>query len=141
MLPSALIWGACSYFFLLQCLIPGVFQKKGICFSWRAFHIISPLLFDPGPPFVDHADHLSSACPISRLPKPSVSCSNQSSTLQGSFPHQCGQNVGCGHLMRKWQFLPELLLHQAPMADPQYLSFFLGCYASMPLVACRSSPP
>ena len=27
------------------------------------------------------------------------------------------------------------------MADPQYLSFFLGCSTSMPSVACRSSPP
>ena len=81
MFPPALIQGACSSFFLRQRLILGVFQKKGIRFSWRAFYIISPLLVDHGLPFVDHVGHLSSACPISRLPKPSVSCNNQSSAV------------------------------------------------------------
>ena len=63
------------------------FSKKGIHFSWRASYIIYPLLVDLGPPFVDHAGHLLSACPINRLPKPSVSCSNQNNIVQGSFPH------------------------------------------------------
>ena len=44
-----------------------------------------------------------------------------------------------GHLMRRWQFLLELLLHQAPMADPLCLSFFLGCSVRLPLMACRFS--
>ena len=41
--------------------------------------------------------------------------------------------------MRRWQFLIELLLHQALMVDPLYLSFFLGCSARLPLMACYSS--
>ena len=41
--------------------------------------------------------------------------------------------------MRRWQFLLELLLLQASMANSLYLSFFLGCSARLPLMACRSS--
>ena len=108
-------------------------------FFWWISHIIYPLPVDLGPPFVDHADYFSSACPISRIPKPSISCSNQSSTVQRSFPHLCDQNVICGHLMRRWQFLLELLLHQAPMANLLCLSFFLGCSARLPLMVCRFS--
>ena len=55
--------------------------------SWKASYIIYPLSVDLGPPFVGHAGHFSSACPINRLLKPFVSCSNQGSTIQGSFPH------------------------------------------------------
>ena len=44
---------------------------------WRVSYIIYPLLVDLGLLFVDHAGHYSSACPICRLPKPSVSYSNQ----------------------------------------------------------------
>ena len=44
-----------------------------------------------------------------------------------------------GHLMWRWQFLLELLLHQAPMADPLCLSFLLGCSVRLPLMACRFS--
>ena len=83
--------------------------------SWRVSYVIYPILVDLGHPFVDHADRYSSACPIYRLPKPSVSCNNQGSTAQGSFPHYCGQIVSCGHLMRRWQLLLELLLHHTPM--------------------------
>ena len=56
-------------------------------FFWWISHIIYPLLIDLGSPFVDHAGYFSSVCPISRLPKPSMSRNNQSSTVQGSFPH------------------------------------------------------
>ena len=38
--------------------------------------------------------------------------------------------------MRRWQFLLQLLLHQVPMANPLCLSFFLGCFAMLPLMAC-----
>ena len=98
--PSALIRGACSTFSFFSAFFPG-FSKKRIPFSQRASYIIYPIFLDPGPPFVDHAGHLSSACPISCIPKPSISCSNQSSTVQRSFPHLCDQNVICGHLMRR----------------------------------------
>ena len=45
------------------------------------------ILVDLGSPFVDHAGHYLSACPICRLLQFSVSCSNQGGTIQGSFPH------------------------------------------------------
>ena len=106
---------------------------------WWIPHIIYPLPVDLDLLFVEHAGYFSSACPISRLPKPSVSCSNQSSTIQESFPYLCGQNVSCRDLMRRSQFLLELLLHQALMTDPLCLSFFLGCSARLPLMACRFS--
>lgn len=59
----------------------------------RISYIIYPLLADLGPPFVDYAGHYSSVCPIGRLPKSSMSCGNQDSTVQGSSPHKCGQGV------------------------------------------------
>ena len=55
--------------------------------SWRTSYIIYPFSVDPGPQFVDHVGHFLSACPIGRISKPSVSCSNQSNIVQGSFPH------------------------------------------------------
>ena len=79
------------FLLLLQCFFTKVSKIIQIDvvlpLSWRTSYVIYPLSVDPGPLFVDHADHFSSACPISRLPKPSVSCSNQSSTVQGSFLH------------------------------------------------------
>ena len=45
-------------------------------FLWWISHIIYPLPVDLGPPFVDHVGYFSSAYPISRLPKTSVSCSD-----------------------------------------------------------------
>ena len=57
-------------------------KKKRSPPSWKASYIIYSLLGDLGPPFVDHVGHFSSACPISHFPKPSVSCSNQSSIVQ-----------------------------------------------------------
>ena len=41
--------------------------------------------------------------------------------------------------MWRRQFLLELLLHYAPMADPLYLSFFLGCFGRLLSMACCSS--
>ena len=75
----------------LVVLLPSsVLRSQGfsrVPLSWRAYYIIYPISIDLGPSFVDHVGHLSSACPISCIPKPSVSCSNQSCTVQGSFPH------------------------------------------------------
>ena len=86
-----LIRGAsCSYYFFSASLqrFPRSYKLLSSSpFSWRTSYIIYLLSVDPGPPFVDHAGHLSSACSISRLSKPSMSCSNQSSTVQGSFSH------------------------------------------------------
>ena len=76
---------------LLQCFVTKVSKIIQIAtvlhLFWRTSYIIYPFSVDPDPPFVNHASHFSSACPISCLPKPSVSCNNQSSTVQGSFPH------------------------------------------------------
>ena len=76
---------------LLQCFVTKVSKIIQIAtvllLFWRTSYIIYPFSVDHGPPFVNHASHFSSACPISRLPKPFVSCNNQSSTVQGSFPH------------------------------------------------------
>ena len=62
--------------FSRSCKLP----PSSLSLSWKVFYIIYPHLDDLGPPFVDHAGRYSSACPICRLPKPSVSCSNQDST-------------------------------------------------------------
>ena len=76
---------------LLQCFVTKVSKIIQIAtvllLFWRTSYIIYPFSVDPGPPFVNHASHFSSACPISRLPKPFVSCKHQSSTVQDSFPH------------------------------------------------------
>ena len=59
--------------------------------------------------------------------------------FRGHFLINAARTFSCGHLMRRWQFLLELLLHQAIMADPLCLSFFLGCSARLPLMVCRFS--
>ena len=58
-----------------------VLSFSSLPFSWRISHIIYSLPVDLGPPSVDHVGHYSSVYPISYLPKPSVSCSNQDSTV------------------------------------------------------------
>ena len=80
-----------SFLLFLQCLVTKVSQDDANChrllylqffdpLSWRVSYIIYPLLVDLGLPFVDHAGRYLSACPICRLPKPSMSCSNQGNT-------------------------------------------------------------
>ena len=64
-----------------------------IPFSWRVSYIIYLPLDDLGPPFVDHLGHYLSACPIRHIPKPLVSYDSQGSTVQGSSPHKCSQEV------------------------------------------------
>ena len=97
-LSSGLVRGTgCSYYFF-SAWLQRFFQDDANCnhlpylqffdpLSWRVSYIIYPLLVDFGPLFVDHVGCYSSACPICRLPKPSMSCSNQGSTAQGLFPH------------------------------------------------------
>ena len=74
------------------------FQDHANCYCILSFYFLipfiggfltlyTPLPVDLGPPFVNHASHYSSACPISHLPKPSVHCSNQDNTVQRSFSH------------------------------------------------------
>ena len=75
----------------LVVLLPSsVLRSQGfsrVPLSWRASYIIYPISVDLVPSFVDHAGYPLSACPINRLPKPSMSCSNQNNIVQGSFPH------------------------------------------------------
>ena len=97
-----------------------VFPKSifSIPLSWRVSYVIYLLLVDLGPPFVDYVDRYLSACLICCLLQLSVSCSNQGGIIQKSLPHQCGQIVSCGHLIRRWQLLLEWLLYHALMAGP-----------------------
>ena len=90
-----------------------------------------------GPTLVSHPCLYLSACPISHSFWCFVSCDEPDSIVQGSCPHKCGQDVSCGHLIWRWQFLLELLLHHTPMADSLHLCFPLGRSARLPLVACR----
>jgi len=55
--------------------------------------LYSSPLDDLGPPFVDHPGRHLSACSIKQLPKPFVSYGSQGSTIQGSSPHKCSQEV------------------------------------------------
>ena len=66
-----------------------------------------------------------------------MSCGDLDSTVQGSCPHKCGQDVSCGHLMRRCQFLLELLLLHTPMVDSLHLCFPLRRSRRLPLAACR----
>ena len=79
----------------ISVLIPTVFslQISRSLSPWRISYIIQSFLDDLDPPFVDHAGHYSSASPIKQLPKPFMRCGNQGSTIQGSSPHKCGQEV------------------------------------------------
>ena len=38
--------------------------------------------------------------------------------VQGLHPHQWGQGISCGYLIRWWQLLLGLSLHHSPMASP-----------------------
>ena len=90
-----------------------------------------------GPTLVSHPCLYLSDCPISHSFWCFVSCVEPDIIVQGSYPHKCGQDVNSGHLIWRWQFLLELLLHHTPMADSLHLCFPLGCSARLPLVACR----
>ena len=90
-----------------------------------------------GPTLVSHPCLYLSACPISHSFWCFVSCVEPDIIVQGSYPHKCGQDVSSGHLIWRWQFLLELLLHHTPMADSLHLCFPLGRSARLPLVACR----
>ena len=93
--------------------------------------------FHPNPTLVSHPYPHLSACPISHSFWCSVSCDDPDSTVQESCLHKCGQDVSCGHLMRRWQFLLELLLHYTLIADSLHLCFPLGRSRRLPLAACH----
>ena len=54
------------------------------------------------PTLVNHPCPYSSTRLIGHSFKRSVSCCDPHRTVQGSHPHQWGQSVSCGYLIRKW---------------------------------------
>ena len=129
--PSGLIKqsakGGCEPFFL-----PSVVPL----FLWRASYIIWFFLDHPGPTLVSHPCLYLSAHHISHSFWRSVSYGDPDWTVQGSCPHKCGQDISCGHLMQRWQFLLELLLHHTLMADSLHLCFPLEHSGRLPLAMC-----
>ena len=69
----------------------------------------------PPPTLVSHPCPYSSARPICHSFWHSMSCCGLHRTVQGSHPHQWGQGVSCGYLIRRWQLLLGLLFYHAPM--------------------------
>ena len=108
-----------------------------VSFSWKVSYIIYFPLNHLGPTLIRHPCLYLSVCSISHSFWRSVSCGDPDSTVQGSCLHKCGQDVSCGHLMQRWQFLLELLLHHTPIADSLHLCFSLGRSGRLPLAACR----
>ena len=72
----------------------------------------------PPPTLVSHPCLSSSARPIGHSFWRSVSCCGPHRLVQGSHPHQWGQGVSCGYLIRRWLLLLGLSLHHSPMASP-----------------------
>ena len=70
------------------------------------------------PTLVSHPCLSSSARPIGHSFWRSVGCCGPHCPVQGSHPHQRGQGVSCGYLIRRWRLLLGLLLHHAHMASP-----------------------
>ena len=69
------------------------------------------------PTLVSHPCPYSSARTIGHSFWCSVSCCGPYRTVQGSHPHQWGQGVSCGYLIRRQLFLG-LLFYHVPMASP-----------------------
>ena len=88
----------------------------------------------PGPTLVSHPRLYLSARPINHSFWCSMSCGDPDSTAQESCLHKWGQDVSCGHLMRRWQLILELLFHYFPMAVSLHLCFPLGHSGRLPLV-------
>ena len=81
----------------------------------------------------------TSACLISHSFWRSVSCGDPDSTVQELCPHKCGQDVSCGHLMRRWQLSPGIAPPPCSYGWPTILVIFcLGGSRRLSLRACRS---
>ena len=91
----------------------------------------------PGPTLVSHPRLYLSARPINHSFWCSMSCGDPDSIAQESCLHKWGQDVSCGHLMRRWQLILELLFHYFPMVASLHLCFPLERSRRLPLVACR----
>ena len=65
------------------------------------------------PTLVSHPCLSSNACPIGHSFWRSVSCCGPYRPVQGSHPHQWGQGVSYGYLIRRWWLLLGLSLHHS----------------------------
>ena len=81
---------------------------------WRVSYIIQLPSYDLGPPFVGRPGYYLSACPIRHLPKPFVSCGSQGSTVQGSSPHKCSQEIWWDALNVMAATIPSVMLRLTP---------------------------
>ena len=72
----------------------------------------------PPPTLVSHPCLFSSARPIGHSFWRFVICCGPHRPVHGSHPHQWGQDVSCGYLIRRWRLLLGLSLHHSPMASP-----------------------
>ena len=99
------------------------------------WYYISLPLVHPLPTLVSHPCPYLSAYPIGHSFWRSMRCCGPNSIVQRSHPHKWGQGVSCGYLIRRWQFLPELLFYHAPMAGPLGSELPLRCSRGLPLAA------
>ena len=97
------------------------------CPSWGISCVLYiSLLGHPPPTLISYPCLYLSVRPINHSFWCPVSCCDPDSTVQGSRPHQWGQDVSCGYLIRRWQFLLELLFYHAPIAWPIALETSFG---------------
>ena len=95
----------------------------------------------PPPTLINHPCLSSSARPIGHSLRRSVSCCGPYRPVQGSHPHQCGQGVSCGYLIRRWRLLLGLSPHHSPMVSPCDLESLLRSSSGLPRATwCFSLP-
>ena len=93
--------------------------------SYRdSFSLYNHLFYHLDRTLVSHLNLHSSTCPIRHLLWLSVSCSGWNYTIQGSFPHKCGQKSCCSALNA---VVTVFLLDISAFLSPSYTlwSFFL----------------
>ena len=95
----------------------------------------------PPPTLINHPCLSLSARPIGHSLWRSVSCCGPHRPVQGSHPHQCGQGVSCGYLIRNWWLLLGLSPHHSPMASPCDLESLLRSSSGLPRATWRFSLP
>ena len=70
-----------------------------------------------------------------------MNCCGPHRPVQGSHPHQWGQGISCGYLIRRWRLFLGLSLHHSPMANPYGLESLLRSSSGLPRVTWRFSLP
>ena len=99
---------------------------------WRVSYIIQLILGNLDPLFVDHPGHYLSVCPIGHLPKSLVSCGNQGSTVQGSSPHKCSQEVWWDALDVVAATIPSVMSGLTPSS--KLFLYSMTFYGNLPLI-------